>query len=172
MSFSTASLRVALPQQAATRPIRSYVGMAARPLVMKAEVVATPLLGAPSNGATVFAMRHGKRVAKLGRPADQRKALIRTLTTEVLRHGRIKTTVTRAKAIRPFVDKMITLSKRQTPHAKMQMNAFLYDKELVDAVFDEAAKRYADRNGGYCRVVRDLRNRRGDNAEMAFIELV
>jgi len=67
---------------------------------------------------------------------------------------------------------MITLAKRGTPHAKMQMNAFVYDKDLVDAVFEEGPKRYSDREGGYCRVVRDLRTRRGDNAEMAIIELV
>ena len=117
-------------------------------------------------------MRHGKRVAKLGRPADQRKALVRTLTTEVLRHGKITTTATRAKAIRKYVDKMIQLAKRQTQHSKQQMEAFVYDKALVEAVFEEAPKRYGDRDGGYCRVVKDVRKRRGDAAEMAVIELV
>lgn len=130
------------------------------------------VLNAPSNGGTTTMMRHGKRVAKLGRPADQRKALVRTLTTEVLRHGKITTTATRAKAIRKYVDKMIQLAKRQTQHSKQQMEAFVYDKALVEAVFEEAPKRYGDRDGGYCRVVKDVRKRRGDAAEMAVIELV
>merc|ERR1711988_1712630 len=116
-------------------------------------------------------MRHGKRVAKLGKPADQRKALLRSLTTEVIRHGRIKTTLVRAKAIRPCVDKMISLSKDGSLHARRQAMGFIYDKQLVHALFENAPERYTDRDGGYCRVLRTM-PRQGDNAKMGIIELV
>eukprot|EP00892_Ulva_mutabilis_P010793 jgi/Ulvmu1/8086/UM004_0325.1 len=125
-----------------------------------------------SNGVTVSMMRHGLKKAELGLPADQRKALIRSLVTEVLRHGRITTTKTRAKAIRKYVDKMITLAKDGSLHAKRQAFAFVYDKSIVYALFKEAPARYADRNGGYCRVIAQVERRRGDNAELATIELV
>lgn len=117
-------------------------------------------------------MRHGNRLNHLGRPADQRKALVRTLTTEVLRHGRITTTKVRAKAIRKYVDKMIGLAKDGSLHARRQAAAFVYDKDIVAALFAEAPARYADRGSGYCRVVTEPRVRRGDSAEMAAIELV
>ena len=129
-------------------------------------------LNAPQNGATVFAMRHGVRKARLGRPADQRKALVRSLVTEVLRHGRITTTKTKAKAIRKYVDKMIGLAKDGSLHARRQALAFLYDADIVDALFAEAGERYGSRPGGYCRVVAEPRRRRGDAAELAAIELV
>jgi large subunit ribosomal protein L17 len=119
-------------------------------------------------------MRHGRRVPKLGKPADQRKALMRSLATELIRHGRITTTKTRAKAIRAEVDRMITLAKDGSLAARRQAIAYLYDKQLVHALFDpeEGAKaRYGNRNGGYTRILRTVR-RRGDNAEMAIIELV
>uniref|UniRef100_A0A7S2CVF2 Large ribosomal subunit protein bL17c n=1 Tax=Florenciella parvula TaxID=236787 RepID=A0A7S2CVF2_9STRA len=120
---------------------------------------------------SISMMRHGKRMAKLGKPADQRKALLRSLTTEVIRHGRIKTTLVRAKAIRPCVDKMIQLSKDGSLHSRRQAMAFIYDKELVHALFENAPERYADREGGYCRVLRTM-PRQGDNAKMGIIELV
>lgn len=129
-------------------------------------------LGTVQNGAKVFAMRHGKRVKKLNKPADQRKALIRALVTEVLRHGKITTTVVRAKAIRPYVDKMIGLAKRGTLHARRQALGFIYDKDLVKNLFNKVPERYGERNGGYCRVIREYKFRRGDNAELAIIELV
>jgi large subunit ribosomal protein L17 len=116
-------------------------------------------------------MRHGKRIARLNRPPDQRKALIRGLTTELLKHGRIKTTLPRAKALRRYVDRMITLAKDGSLHKRRQALAFVYDKLVVHCMFAEAPKRYADRNGGYTRVLRTF-NRRGDNAPMAYIELV
>jgi large subunit ribosomal protein L17 len=122
-------------------------------------------------GIKIYAMRHGKRIARLNRPPDQRKALIRGLTTELLKHGRIKTTLPRAKAIRRFVDRMITLAKDGSLHKRRQALAFVYDKLVVHCMFAEAPKRYADRNGGYTRVLRTF-NRRGDNAPMAYIELV
>ena len=139
--------------------------------------VATPSTSSPalppiSNGCRWTAMRHGNRLNHLGRPADQRKALVRTLTTEVLRHGRITTTKVRAKAIRKYVDKMIGLAKDGSLHARRQALAFLYDADIVDALFAEAGERYGSRPGGYCRVVAEPRRRRGDAAELAAIELV
>lgn len=116
-------------------------------------------------------MRHGCRVPHLGKPADQRKALLRSLATELLRHGQIKTTKARAKALRAEVDHIITLAKDGSLAARRQALGYIYDKKIVHAVFAEAQERYKDRNGGYTRVVRTLR-RRGDNAEMAIIELV
>ena len=116
-------------------------------------------------------IRHGKKVAKLNKPADQRKALLRALTTEVIRHGRIQTTMARAKAVRPCVDKMIQLSKDGSLHSRRQAMAFLYDKDLVHSLFEAGPERYADREGGYCRVLRTM-PRQGDNASMAIIELV
>lgn len=116
-------------------------------------------------------MRHGKRIAKLNRPADQRRALLRGLTTEILRHGRIKTTRAKARAMRKYVDKMITLAKEGTLHKRRQALGFIYDKQLVHALFAEVQERYGERNGGYTRIIR-TKNRRGDNAPMAFIELV
>ncbi|KAJ4749280.1 50S ribosomal protein L17 [Rhynchospora pubera] len=128
-------------------------------------------VGRTIKGLKIYAMRHGKRIARLNRPPDQRKALIRSLTTELLRHGRIKTTLTRAKAIRRFAERMITLAKDGSLHKRRQALGFVYDKMIVHAMFIEAPKRYADRNGGYTRVMRTF-NRRGDNAPMAYIELV
>merc|ERR1712224_137418 len=101
-------------------------------------------------------MRHGIRTNRLGRPADQSKALIRSLTTDVLTHGSITTTVLRAKYVRKHVDKMITLSKRGNLHARRQMEAFIYNKNLVQTIKEEAPKRFSDRNGGYCRVLKEM----------------
>ena len=114
---------------------------------------------------------HGKKVARLHRPADQRKALLRNLTTDLLRYGLITTTMARAKAMRKPVEHMIQLGKVGGEHKQRQAEAYIFDKELVAALFEAAPERYADRSGGYTRIVRTLR-RRGDNAEMAIIELV
>ena len=116
-------------------------------------------------------MRHQLRVPKLGRPADQRKALLRGLTTQLIREGRVTTTKARAKAIRDEVDKMITLAKEGSLSARRKAIGFIYDKQLVHALFDKAQDRYGDRQGGYTRIVRTV-PRKGDNAEMAIIELV
>jgi large subunit ribosomal protein L17 len=115
-------------------------------------------------------MRHRRRVHQLGKPADQRKALLRALTTELIRHGRITTTKVRAKAVRSEADKMISLAKDGSLAARRQALGYLYDKQLVHALFEQAKERYSDRQGGYTRVLRTV-NRRGDNAEMAIIEL-
>jgi large subunit ribosomal protein L17 len=116
-------------------------------------------------------MRHRCRVHELGKPADQRKALLRALTTELLRHGRITTTQTRAKAVRSEAERIITLAKDGTLNARRQALGYLYDKKLVHALFAAATERYGTRNGGYTRILRTV-NRRGDNASMAVIELV
>lgn len=123
------------------------------------------------NRCRVFAMRHGRRVPKLNRPPDQRRALLRGLTTQLLKHGRIMTTRARAKAMRKFVDHMITLAKEGTLHKRRQALGFIYEKQIVHALFAEVQERYGDRNGGYTRIIRTL-PRRGDNAPMAYIELV
>jgi len=116
-------------------------------------------------------MRHCRRVKKLGRPADQRRALLRSLATELIRHGQITTTKTRAKAVRSEVDKIITLAKDGSLSARRRAIGYLYDKNLVHSLFENVQERYGNRNGGYTRVLRTIR-RRGDNAEMAVIELV
>lgn len=123
------------------------------------------------NGGRFFAMRHGRRVPKLNRPPDQRRALLRSLTTQLLKHGRIKTTRARASAMRKYVDKMVTLAKDGSLHKRRQALGFIYEKEIVHALFAEVEERYGDRNGGYTRIIRTL-PRRGDNAPMAYIELV
>jgi large subunit ribosomal protein L17 len=115
-------------------------------------------------------MRHRCRVPQLGKPADQRKALLRALTTELIRHGRITTTKIRAKAVRSEADRMITLAKDGSLSARRQAMGYIYDKQLVHMLFEQVAERYGDRNGGYTRILRTV-NRRGDNAEMAIIEL-
>lgn len=116
-------------------------------------------------------MRHRCRVPQLSLPADQRKALLRSLTTELIRHGRITTTKVRAKAVQAQADKMITLAKDGSLAARRQALGYIFDKNLVHSLFEQAPERYGSRPGGYTRIIRTVR-RRGDNAEMAVIELV
>lgn len=116
-------------------------------------------------------MRHRNRIKKLSKPADQRRALLRALTTELLRHGRISTTKVRAKVVRSEAEKMISLAKDGSLTARRQALGYVYDKQLVHALFEQAATRYSNRAGGYTRILPTTR-RRGDNAEMAVIELV
>ncbi len=116
-------------------------------------------------------MRHRKAGRKLGRSSGHRKALYRNLITELFRHERIKTTVAKAKAIRPLAEKLITLGKRGDLHARRLAAARLNDPLVVKKLFDELAPRYENRPGGYTRILK-LGRRQGDGAEMAIIELV
>jgi large subunit ribosomal protein L17 len=116
-------------------------------------------------------MRHRCRVAQLGKPADQRKALLRSLTTELIRHGRITTSLTRAKALRSEVERMVTLAKSGTLSDRRMALGYIYDKKLVHALFEQAPTRYASRQGGYTKITRTL-PRRGDNTPMAIIEMM
>lgn len=108
---------------------------------------------------------------KLGRPTDQRRAMLKNLTTSLLEHGRIETTVTRAKEVKRMADKMVTLGKRGDLHARRQALAYITKDDVVKSLFDEIAPKYAERQGGYTRIYR-VGPRRGDGAEMAVIELV
>ncbi len=115
-------------------------------------------------------MRHRCRVHQLSKPADQRKALLRALTTELIRHGRITTTKARARAVRSEAEHMITLAKEGTLTARRRALGYIYDKQLVHALFETVNERYGNRNGGYTRIIRTV-PRRGDAAEMSIIEL-
>jgi large subunit ribosomal protein L17 len=148
-------------------------------------------------------MRHQCKRHHLSKPADQRKALLRTLATSLLSYGEIKTTMTRAKALRPYAEKIISLGKRDDLHARRQAAAFIYDqnldgfvcsecktfkpsaddakkcecggkateKTILRKLFSEVAPNYTERNGGYIRILR-MPPRRGDNSEMALIQLI
>lgn len=108
---------------------------------------------------------------KLGRASDHRKAMLKAMVTFLLENGKIETTVTRAKEVRAMAEKMITLGKENTLHAKRQALAYVTIETVVKKLFDEIAPRYADKNGGYTRIIK-IGPRRGDAAEMAIIELV
>ena len=116
-------------------------------------------------------MRHAKKKLQLLTDASHRDAVLNGLAAEVVRHGRITTTERRAKAARTVVDGLVGLGKRGDVHARRQAMAVIGDKELVHKLFDEIAPQYADRNGGYTRVLK-LGPRQGDAAPMALIELV
>ena len=108
---------------------------------------------------------------KLGRTSDHRKAMLRAMVTFLLENGKIETTVTRAKEVRAMAEKMITLSKDNTLHAKRQVLAYVTKEDVAKKLFDEIGPKYADRNAGYTKIVK-IGPRRGDAAEMAIIELV
>lgn len=108
---------------------------------------------------------------KLGRPTDQRKAMLRSLVTNFLKYGKIETTVTRAKETRILAEKMITLGKRGDLHARRQALSFITEEEVVKNLFDNIASKYTERNGGYTRMYK-LGPRRGDGAEVVILELV
>ena len=141
-------------------------------------------------------MRHRVPGHQLGRPADQRKAVLRALATELLRHDEIETTLAKAKAVRAHAEKIITKGKHgqvgdykalhekakngdkeaakevaRVVHLRRQVSSYVYDKEVVRKVFDNIAPRYKDRQGGYTRIIK-IGPRRGDNSEMAIIQLV
>ena len=108
---------------------------------------------------------------KLGRPTAHRKAMLRNQVSSLFEHGKIETTVTRAKETKRMSDKMITLGKRGDLHARRQALAYIYNENIVKKLFDEIAPNYSDRKGGYTRIVR-IGPRNGDGAEMAIIELL
>jgi large subunit ribosomal protein L17 len=116
-------------------------------------------------------LRHHRRGKKLGRDSSHRKALYANLAGSLIEHGRIKTTVAKAKAVRPIAEQMITLGRRGDLHARRQAMAFLRSQEIVHKLFAEVGPRFEKRAGGYSRIVR-LGPRLGDAAEMAYLELV
>ncbi len=116
-------------------------------------------------------MRHRNAGFKLGRNTSHRRAVLRNLVTSIIMMDRIETTITKCKASKPLVEKMITLGKRGDVHARRQAAAYLMTAESVDRLFGIVSPRYGTRNGGYSRIVR-VGPRKGDAAEMAFIELL
>ena len=145
-------------------------------------------------------MRHGRKIHKLSKAADQRKALLRSLASQLFLHGEITTTMARAKALKPYAEHIITLAKQGTLHSRRLAAKFIFDKEtgkfmnfetgevlegvekadkekkaiaqtILRKLFAETGKKYANRNGGYTRIYR-MPPRRGDAAEMALIQLV
>jgi large subunit ribosomal protein L17 len=117
-------------------------------------------------------MRHGKQRNKLSRDSAHRRSLLRNLSRDLIEHERIKTSQAKAKAVKPEVEKLITLAKRGDLHARRQaMSELGQDRFLVHKLFEEVAPRYAERPGGYTRIVK-LGPRRSDSTEMVFLELV
>ena len=116
-------------------------------------------------------MRHGRAGRKLNRNSSARTALARAQATALLREGRIETTLTKAKELRPYVEKLITTAKGGDLHARRLVSKDIHDKDVVRLMMDEIAPRYAERPGGYTRILK-TRIRRGDSTTMALIELV
>ncbi len=116
-------------------------------------------------------MRHRRTTPKLGRTASHRDAMLRTMVTDLLRHEKIRTTQAKAKALRRVAERMITLGKRESLHARRRAARVIRDKAVVRKLFEDLAPRYMERPGGYTRIVK-LPVRAGDAAEMAIIELV
>ena len=108
---------------------------------------------------------------KLGRNSAHRKSMLRNLVTDLFREGRITTTLDRAKEAGREAEKLVTLAKRGDLHARRQVHAYVFDEDVVTKLFDEIAPEYAERNGGYTRVLK-LGPRQGDNAEVVYLELV
>jgi len=116
-------------------------------------------------------MRHRKKGRNLSRTASHRRAVLRNLATSLFKHGRIETTQAKAKALRPYAERLITLAKRGDLHARRLVARRIQDRDVLGHLFDEIGPRYADRPGGYTRILK-VGARRGDAAEMAMIELV
>ncbi|HET8607796.1 MAG TPA: 50S ribosomal protein L17 [Gaiellaceae bacterium] len=116
-------------------------------------------------------MRHAKAGRKLGRDSAHRKALYANLACALIEHGRIRTTEAKAKSVKPIAERMITLGRRGDVAAQRQAAAYLRSKDVVHKLFSEVAPRFADRPGGYSRIVK-LGPRQGDAAEMVYLELV
>ena len=116
-------------------------------------------------------MRHNVGYRKLGRTSGHRRALLRNLATDLFRHERLKTTLPKARELRPFAEKLITLARRDDLHARRQVVRQISDKAVVKKLFDTIAPRFATRPGGYTRALK-LGPRHGDGADMAIVELV
>jgi large subunit ribosomal protein L17 len=116
-------------------------------------------------------VRHARTGKKLGRDSAHRKALYSNLAGALIEHGRIRTTVTKAKAVKPIAEQMITLGRRGDLHARRQATSFLRSRDVVHKLFAEVAPLFKDRPGGYTRIVK-IGPRAGDSAEMAYLELV
>lgn len=116
-------------------------------------------------------MRHKKAGRKLGRTTSHRRALLRNLATALFQRERIVTTLPKAKELRPVAERLITSGKKGTLHARRHILSYLMEKDVAHKVVEEIAPRYSDRNGGYTRIIK-LGARRGDQAEMALIELL
>ena len=116
-------------------------------------------------------MRHGKKFNHLGRKAAHRKAMLANMACSLIEHKRIKTTVPKAKALRKYVEPLITKSKNDTTHSRRTVFSYLKQKEAITELFGDVASRIANREGGYTRILK-IGNRLGDNAEMCIIELV
>ena len=116
-------------------------------------------------------MRHQIKGRKLGRSPAHRKALFRNQLSSLVKEERIRTTLQKAKELRPLAEKAVTQGKRDTVHARRQVNRMISDRDLVKKLFDEIAPRYQERPGGYTRIIK-LGPRKGDGAEMAYLEFV
>ncbi|HCK34871.1 MAG TPA: 50S ribosomal protein L17 [Gemmatimonadetes bacterium] len=116
-------------------------------------------------------MRHRKKGRKLQRTASHRRAMLRNLATSLFRHERIETTTAKAKELRPYAERLITLARRGDLHARRLVARKIQDREVLGKLFDEISSRYAERPGGYTRILK-LGNRKGDAAEISLIELV
>ncbi len=116
-------------------------------------------------------MRHRNKGRALSRTASHKKATMRNMATSLLRHERIETTTAKAKELRPFAERLITLGKRGDLHARRLAGRLIADREVLGKLFDDIGPRFTERPGGYTRILK-LGNRRGDAAEMALIELV
>jgi large subunit ribosomal protein L17 len=116
-------------------------------------------------------MRHLKKTKKLGRTASHRKAMLANMASSLIKHERIQTTDAKAKALRPFIERLITLGKRGDLHARRLANSRLRDREATQKLFNEIAGRMEERPGGYTRIIK-LSRRKGDNAPLSLIELV
>jgi large subunit ribosomal protein L17 len=116
-------------------------------------------------------VRHRRSGRKLGRDASHRKALYSNLAGALFEHGRIKTTAAKAKEVKPIAEQMITLARRGGVHARRQALAYLRSQDVVYKLFSDVGPRFADRPGGYCRIIR-IGPRQGDAAEMVYLELV
>src|SRR5229473_2792591 len=116
-------------------------------------------------------MRHRNAHRKLSRNSSHRRAMLRNLVTDFLDHGRLMTTLPKAKEVRPLAEKMITLGKRDSLHARRQLQSYLMREPVAKKVFDTIAPRFAERKGGYSRIIK-LGNRKGDGADLAIIELL